>query len=167
MPHWMRAMIYSLVSQWGLSLTRWLHHQGYFSYSCFTIRFAFHNLTSTVSYVQIYLINISFHVRFVFFNFFNVYIAVYEVNIAAHHGCLSVDLSVRLTATMINTIGFSETERALKLGKLYSSDDALRVNLVDEVVPETDVIEAARRAVAQYLSIPGESLDWLCCKLIS
>jgi len=59
---------------------------------------------------------------------------------------------------MINTIGFNESERALKIGLLYSPADALKVNLVDEVVPETEVLDAARRAVTQYLSVPGELL---------
>jgi len=32
--------------------------------------------------------------------------------------------------------------------------DALRVHLVDEVVPDTEVVEAARQAVLKYLTIP-------------
>jgi len=58
-------------------------------------------------------------------------------------------------STLINTIGFHEAERALKRGVLYSPTEALKVNLVNEVVSDTDVIDVARRAVLSYLAVPG------------
>jgi len=65
----------------------------------------------------------------------------------------------RMASPMINAIGLNGSERALKLGLLYSPTNTLRVNLIDEVVPETEVLEAARLDVTRYLSVPGTLLD--------
>ncbi|XP_041474186.1 enoyl-CoA delta isomerase 1, mitochondrial-like [Lytechinus variegatus] len=57
--------------------------------------------------------------------------------------------------TMQNTIGQRETERALGLGLLYKPDEALRVGLVDEVVPLENVVDRAREEIQKWIKIPG------------
>merc|ERR1712127_924148 len=46
--------------------------------------------------------------------------------------------------TMINTIGHRETEKALQLGKLYSPEEALAVNLVDELCEPNELMDKAQ-----------------------
>jgi len=57
--------------------------------------------------------------------------------------------------TMQNVIGHRESERALQLGKLYSADEALKVGLVDEVVPEDTVVQHAKEELIKWLQVPG------------
>ncbi|XP_062999278.1 enoyl-CoA delta isomerase 1, mitochondrial isoform X2 [Elgaria multicarinata webbii] len=59
--------------------------------------------------------------------------------------------------TMVNTVGHRATERSLQLGLLYPPPDALRVGLVDEVVPEGKVQAVAAEAMAQWLAIPDHA----------
>ncbi|RMZ93199.1 enoyl- delta isomerase mitochondrial [Brachionus plicatilis] len=56
--------------------------------------------------------------------------------------------------TMINTIGYRETEKALQLGKLYSSEEALAVNLVDELADSKDLITKAEEQMSKWCAIP-------------
>lgn len=62
----------------------------------------------------------------------------------------------RLIDTMVNTIGQKISERALKLGELFLPDEALKIGLIDEVVPESEVLESARRELMKYLNVPGK-----------
>lgn len=55
-----------------------------------------------------------------------------------------------------NVIGQRQTEKALQLGTLFSCDDALRVGLVDEVVSESETLDAARRQLASWNKVPCE-----------
>ena len=57
--------------------------------------------------------------------------------------------------TMSNTVGHRETERALQLGKLYSGEEALKIGLVDELVPAGQVMETTRTQLNTWLKIPG------------
>lgn len=57
---------------------------------------------------------------------------------------------------MVNTIGQKISERALKLGELFLPDEALKIGLIDEVVPESEVLESARRELMKYLNVPGK-----------
>ena len=58
---------------------------------------------------------------------------------------------------MINTIGSRESERAIVLGRLYPSQEALRIGLVDELVPSAEHLnEAARKELKQWLSLPSK-----------
>ena len=63
----------------------------------------------------------------------------------------------RFVETMQNVIGHRESERALQLGKLYSADEALKVGLVDEVVPEAAVLQQAKEELIKWLQVPGAS----------
>ena len=55
----------------------------------------------------------------------------------------------------MNTIGHRECERALMLGHLYSSEEALKVGLIDAIVPADQMQEAVAGEMKQWLSIPG------------
>ncbi|XP_006979002.2 enoyl-CoA delta isomerase 1, mitochondrial [Peromyscus maniculatus bairdii] len=57
----------------------------------------------------------------------------------------------------VNTIGHRAAERALQLGTLFPPAEALKVGVVDEVVPEDQVHSKARAVMAQWLAIPDHS----------
>lgn len=56
---------------------------------------------------------------------------------------------------MINTIGFRESELALQLGKLYTAEEALAVNLVDEIVEQKDLLLKAEEQMVKWCKIPS------------
>jgi len=51
-------------------------------------------------------------------------------------------------------IGQRQAEKALQLGTLFSCDDALQVGLVDEVVSESQTLDAAQRQLASWNKVP-------------
>ncbi|XP_041532286.1 enoyl-CoA delta isomerase 1, mitochondrial [Microtus oregoni] len=57
----------------------------------------------------------------------------------------------------VNTIGHRAAERALQLGMLFPPAEALKVGVVDEVVPEDQVFSKTRSVMAQWLAIPDHS----------
>ncbi|KAF3818861.1 enoyl-CoA delta isomerase 1, mitochondrial [Mirounga leonina] len=59
--------------------------------------------------------------------------------------------------TLVNTIGHRSAERALQLGLLFPPAEALRVGVVDQVVPEDQVQSTARSVMAQWLDIPDHA----------
>ncbi|XP_060068628.1 enoyl-CoA delta isomerase 1, mitochondrial-like [Ylistrum balloti] len=56
--------------------------------------------------------------------------------------------------TMYGVIGNRETEYALTLGVMYSTEEALGIKLIDKVVPQDEVYTAAQEKMKQYLKIP-------------
>lgn len=56
---------------------------------------------------------------------------------------------------MINTIGYRETEKALQLGKLYTPEEALAVNLVDELADPKELISKAEEQMLKWCAIPS------------
>lgn len=62
----------------------------------------------------------------------------------------------RFKDTLVNTVGHRMAERALQLGLLFPPAEALRVGIVDQVVPEDQVHSTALSVMAQWLAIPGE-----------
>lgn len=56
---------------------------------------------------------------------------------------------------MVNTVGQHTTEMALQLGLLYSPSEALKVGLVDQLVPEDETLTTATQAMTKWLAIPG------------
>lgn len=58
---------------------------------------------------------------------------------------------------MVNTVGHRTTEMALQLGLLYKPSEALNVGLVDQVVPEEEVLTQATQNMTKWLAIPGMS----------
>ena len=61
----------------------------------------------------------------------------------------------RFKDTMVNTVGHRTTEMALELGLLYNSSEALKIGLVDKLVPEDQVLTTATQTMTKWLAIPG------------
>jgi len=59
-----------------------------------------------------------------------------------------------LIDTMVNTVGVKSAERALQLGAMYSSNEALALGLVDQVVSEADLMDAAHREITKCMGVP-------------
>ncbi|XP_061080037.1 enoyl-CoA delta isomerase 1, mitochondrial [Conger conger] len=59
--------------------------------------------------------------------------------------------------TMAKTVGHRTTELALQLGLLYSPQDALRIGLVDQLVPEEEVVSTATETMAKWFAIPDHA----------
>ncbi|XP_029804691.1 enoyl-CoA delta isomerase 1, mitochondrial [Suricata suricatta] len=59
--------------------------------------------------------------------------------------------------TLVNTIGQRSAERALQLGLLFPPAEALRLGMVDQVVPEDQVQSTALSAMTQWLAIPDHA----------
>ena len=56
----------------------------------------------------------------------------------------------------MNTIGHRATEQALQLGSLLPPAEALQVGMVDQVVPEDQLLSTALSVMAKWLAVPGE-----------
>ncbi|XP_036004400.1 enoyl-CoA delta isomerase 1, mitochondrial [Fundulus heteroclitus] len=56
--------------------------------------------------------------------------------------------------TMVNTVGHRNTELALQLGLLYKPAEALKIGLVDQLVPEDQVLAVAAQTMTKWLTIP-------------
>ena len=65
-------------------------------------------------------------------------------------------LPSRFKDTMVNTVGHRTTEMALELGLLYTSPEALKIGLVDQLVPEEQVLTTATETMTKWLAIPGQ-----------
>lgn len=59
--------------------------------------------------------------------------------------------------TMANTVGQRNTELALELGLLYSAPEALKIGLVDKLVPEDQVLTTATETMTKWLNIPDHA----------
>jgi ClpP class serine protease len=57
---------------------------------------------------------------------------------------------------MVNTIGNRETEIALQLGKLYTPQQALSVNLIDEIVESKQLLSKGAEHIRQWCKIPSK-----------
>lgn len=69
----------------------------------------------------------------------------------------------RFKETMSNTVGHRTTELALQLGLLYSPAEALKVGLVDQLVPEDQVLATSLQTMTKWLAIPGSfAFFWFC-----
>lgn len=55
----------------------------------------------------------------------------------------------------MKTVGHRAAERSLQLGLLYSPQEALKIGLVDDLVPEEKIQARAAEVMAQWLAIPG------------
>lgn len=58
---------------------------------------------------------------------------------------------------MANTVGHRTTEISLELGLLYSPSEALKIGLVDQLVPEDQVLATATQTMTKWLTVPGTS----------
>nr|XP_046271166.1 enoyl-CoA delta isomerase 1, mitochondrial-like [Scatophagus argus] len=59
--------------------------------------------------------------------------------------------------TMMNTVGHRTTEMALELGLLYNPSEALKIGLVDQLVPEDEVLTTATQTMTKWLAIPDHA----------
>ncbi|KAM9346381.1 enoyl-CoA delta isomerase 1, mitochondrial [Symphorus nematophorus] len=59
--------------------------------------------------------------------------------------------------TMTNTVGHRTTEMALELGLLYNPSDALKIGLVDQLVPEDQTLTIATQTMTKWLTIPDHA----------
>nr|XP_020468897.1 enoyl-CoA delta isomerase 1, mitochondrial isoform X2 [Monopterus albus] len=59
--------------------------------------------------------------------------------------------------TIINTVGHRTAEMALELGLLFSPSEALKIGLVDQVVPEDQVLTTATQAMTKWLAVPDHA----------
>jgi Delta3-Delta2-enoyl-CoA isomerase len=62
-----------------------------------------------------------------------------------------------LAEMMASTIGHRDTEKALALGTLYSPEEALRIRLIDEVVPQEGVLAKAEQEAIKWAKIPPQA----------
>ncbi|XP_061568125.1 enoyl-CoA delta isomerase 1, mitochondrial [Cololabis saira] len=56
--------------------------------------------------------------------------------------------------TLANTVGHRHTEMALELGLLYNPAEALKIGMVDQLVPEDQVLSTATETMTKWLTIP-------------
>lgn len=56
--------------------------------------------------------------------------------------------------TMLNVIGFRETDRALQQGRMFSPSEAKDIGLVDKVAPMDQLMPLSREYIAEYLKLP-------------
>ncbi|KAG7504471.1 enoyl-CoA delta isomerase 1, mitochondrial [Solea senegalensis] len=59
--------------------------------------------------------------------------------------------------TMVNTVGHRCSEMALQIGLLYNPSEALRIGLVDQLVPEDQVLSTATQTMTKWLAIPDHA----------
>jgi 3,2-trans-enoyl-CoA isomerase len=59
-----------------------------------------------------------------------------------------------LAEMMALTVGQREAEKALALGTLFSPDEALRIKLVDEVIPQQEVLIRSEQVAIQWAKVP-------------
>uniref|UniRef100_A0A3Q4B5B8 Enoyl-CoA delta isomerase 1, mitochondrial n=1 Tax=Mola mola TaxID=94237 RepID=A0A3Q4B5B8_MOLML len=59
--------------------------------------------------------------------------------------------------TMMNTVGHRTSEIALQLGLLYSPSEALKIGLVDQLVPEDQILTTATQTMTKWLAIPDHA----------
>lgn len=59
--------------------------------------------------------------------------------------------------TMTNVLGYRMTEQSLQLGQMYSPPEALKIGLVDQLVPEDKVQSTAAAVMGMWLSVPDHA----------
>lgn len=59
--------------------------------------------------------------------------------------------------TMVNTIGHRHAEIALELGVLYNPSEALKIGLVDQIVPQDQLLATAHEMMAKWLAVPDHA----------
>ncbi|XP_067912254.1 enoyl-CoA delta isomerase 1, mitochondrial [Heterodontus francisci] len=59
--------------------------------------------------------------------------------------------------TMINIVGRRVTEHSLQLGLMYSASEALKIGLVDQLVPQDKIMTTALSVMSEWLAIPDHA----------
>ncbi|XP_033631183.1 enoyl-CoA delta isomerase 1, mitochondrial-like isoform X1 [Asterias rubens] len=58
---------------------------------------------------------------------------------------------------MSRSCGRRTTEKSLQMGLLYKPDEALRIGLIDEVVHPSELLNAARKQMSNWLQVPDHA----------
>ncbi|XP_017562446.1 enoyl-CoA delta isomerase 1, mitochondrial [Pygocentrus nattereri] len=59
--------------------------------------------------------------------------------------------------SMVNTVGYRIAEESIQFGVMYSPADALKIGLVDQVVPEDKVLSTAKEKMEKWFDIPDHA----------
>jgi len=59
---------------------------------------------------------------------------------------------------MTRTIGYRESEKALQIGLLFSPEEALKTNLIDEICAPNELLSKAEIQIQKWLKIPSNHL---------
>uniref|UniRef100_A0A8C5QY50 Enoyl-CoA delta isomerase 1, mitochondrial n=1 Tax=Leptobrachium leishanense TaxID=445787 RepID=A0A8C5QY50_9ANUR len=59
--------------------------------------------------------------------------------------------------TMTNILGHRLTEQSLQLGQMYTTPEALKIGLVDQLVPEDKVQSTAAAVICNWLAVPAHA----------
>ncbi|XP_026858534.2 enoyl-CoA delta isomerase 1, mitochondrial isoform X1 [Electrophorus electricus] len=61
--------------------------------------------------------------------------------------------------TLLNTVGHRTTELSLQMGIMYHAHEALKIGLVDQLVPEGKVLSTAVETLGTWLAVPGHARE--------
>ena len=67
----------------------------------------------------------------------------------------------RFVDSMVKVVGEREAERGIQLGHMYSTQEALKVGLVDQALPQDQVLRTAQQEVRRWTAIPSECNQYL------
>lgn len=79
----------------------------------------------------------------------------YKPTIGLNESRLGIVAPPFMGRQFVDTVGKRQAELGLSLGTLYSSEQALHIGLVDQVVSADQVRERAKQAAAQWTQIPA------------
>ncbi len=83
-----------------------------------------------------------------------------KVKLLAKHLNFSFSLKIlntfcRLTRMMMQCMGIHRGAMATERGSFFTPDEALKVGLVDKVVPKNDLLKAAEKEMGVMIGVPG------------
>nr|XP_046271773.1 enoyl-CoA delta isomerase 1, mitochondrial-like [Scatophagus argus] len=78
-------------------------------------------------------------------------------NIGLNEAQLGIVAPFWVRDTMKNTVGHRNAEISLKLGLLYNPSEALKIGLVDQLVPEDEIVTTAIQTMTKWLAIPDHA----------
>ncbi|OPJ87709.1 enoyl-CoA delta isomerase 1, mitochondrial [Patagioenas fasciata] len=80
-----------------------------------------------------------------------------KFNIGLNEAQLGIVAPFWFKDTFVNVVGQRIAERSLQLGALHPAPEALKLGLVDELVPEEKLQEKAAAVMAQWLALPDHA----------
>ncbi|XP_012977125.1 enoyl-CoA delta isomerase 1, mitochondrial [Mesocricetus auratus] len=80
-----------------------------------------------------------------------------KYTIGLNESLLGIVAPFWLKDNFVNTIGHRAAERALQLGMLFPPAEALKLGVVDEVVPEDQIHSKVRSVMVKWLAVPDHS----------
>lgn len=79
-------------------------------------------------------------------------------NIGLNETLLGIVAPTWFQDTMIHTIGSRKTEHALSLGKMFNTEEALKIGLIDEMVPtQQETVPKAIEELGKWVKIPDHA----------